>query len=70
MDADTYGEAVSVMVNILSPVIIFAAVQGWSYLQKRYQEHLFKYALALPANTSEQAVKDMVATKEPPPVEA
>ncbi|MDQ3747991.1 MAG: hypothetical protein M3367_03085 [Acidobacteriota bacterium] len=40
----------------------------WSYLQKRYSINLFKYALAVPAHTTEEQVKDLVAKNEPPPV--
>ncbi len=70
VDSETYGEAVAVTVNIVTPIIIALAVQCWSFLQKRTQEYLFRYALAAPAGTTETEVKELVAARTPPVVES
>ena len=70
VDAETYGQFVSTTVNILVPIILLLIPQIWGYLQKRWAFYMFKYALHSPPATTEAEVKEMVANKQPPPVEA
>lgn len=66
VDKESNSELVSVTVNILVPVVLLAIATGWSFLQKRTQEYLFKYALHAPVGTTAEEVKEAVAVRQPP----
>ncbi len=68
VDKETYGEAVNVAVNILTPLVIIGFVQLWSFLQKRTAEYKAEYARRAPPNTTMAEVEAMVARREPPSV--
>lgn len=70
VDKESNSELVDTTINLIVPLIILAAVQIYGVMQKRTQDYMFKYALHAPVGTTEEEVKQMVAKREPPKIEA